>query len=78
MSKTEKLMHIPNVAHSLHSLKVKTVATTSFNLSWGTPKEHSFNAVDHKTLGEKLAFLTFERGAKITGSGFPVYLWSWC
>lgn len=69
---TEKLMHIPNVAHS-STPEGKDSSDNVVQSSWGTPKELSFNAVDHKTLGEKLGLFDFERGAKISGSGFPVY-----
>ena len=69
---TEKLMHIPNVAHS-STPEGKDSSDNVVQSSWGTPKELSFNALDHKTLGEKLGLFDFERGAKISGSGFPVY-----
>ncbi len=32
-----------------------------------------FNVTNHLDLGNRLGILDFERGAKITGSGFPVY-----
>ncbi len=34
----------------------------------------SFNPKDHLELGKKLGILDFERGAKITGAGFPLYV----
>ena len=33
-----------------------------------------FKPLDHVELGKKLGILDFERGAKISGSGFPVYV----
>ena len=35
--------------------------------------EKDFEQLDHIELGKKLDILDFERGAKISGSGFPVY-----
>jgi len=40
---------------------------------WGTPREISFNPLDHADLGEKLGMLDFESAAKITGARFVVY-----
>lgn len=69
---TQLLLHIPNVPHKTcpegTSAEQNVVAKT-----WGTPKVHDFTPVEHKTLGEKLGIFDFERGAKISGSGFPVY-----
>jgi seryl-tRNA synthetase len=36
--------------------------------------EDDFKKLDHIELGKKLGILDFERGAKISGSGFPVYV----
>ncbi|MFA7290204.1 MAG: serine--tRNA ligase [Melioribacteraceae bacterium] len=36
--------------------------------------ENDFKPLDHVELGKKLKILDFERGAKISGSGFPVYV----
>ncbi|PID62541.1 MAG: serine--tRNA ligase [Ignavibacteriae bacterium] len=36
--------------------------------------ENEFEPLDHIELGKKLGILDFERGAKISGSGFPVYV----
>ena len=36
--------------------------------------ESDFKKLDHVELGKKLGILDFERGAKISGSGFPVYI----
>ncbi len=40
--------------------------------AWGTRKEKSWRK-DHIEIGKYLDILDFERGAKISGSGFPVY-----
>jgi seryl-tRNA synthetase len=40
--------------------------------SWGEPVRHAFAALPHWELGERLGILDLPRGAKISGSGFPV------
>jgi seryl-tRNA synthetase len=42
--------------------------------SWGEPKAFSFTAKPHWELGEQLGILDLPRGAKVTGSGFPVLM----
>lgn len=41
--------------------------------SWGDKKEFDFEIKPHWDICEELKLVDFERGAKITGSGFPVY-----
>lgn len=41
--------------------------------SWGDAKEFDFEIKPHWDICEELKLVDFERGAKITGSGFPVY-----
>ncbi|MBI9020680.1 MAG: serine--tRNA ligase [Verrucomicrobia bacterium] len=41
--------------------------------SFGEKKEFSFEVKPHWDICEELKLVDFERGAKITGSGFPVY-----
>lgn len=40
---------------------------------WGERKEFAFKVKDHVELTKKLDVLDFERGTKISGSGFPLY-----
>jgi len=40
----------------------------------GEPIKFDFEPKDHVTIGEKLGMFDFERGTKITGSGFPLLL----
>jgi seryl-tRNA synthetase len=40
---------------------------------WGESTETDFNPKNHLDLGEALGLFDFERGAKISGSGFPLY-----
>lgn len=41
---------------------------------WGTAPEFDFEPRPHWELGESLGILDFPRGAKVAGSGFPVYV----
>jgi seryl-tRNA synthetase len=70
------LMFIPNLPHS----SVPVGKTTEQNVEareW-KPEGFSFDkkekTLDHIELGKKLNILDFERGAKVSGSGFPVYI----
>ncbi|MCI0473840.1 MAG: hypothetical protein L0Y76_09690, partial [Ignavibacteria bacterium] len=40
---------------------------------WGEKKNFDFKIKDHVELSKNLDILDFERGAKISGSGFPLY-----
>ncbi len=40
---------------------------------WGEKKSFDFKVKDHIQLGKSLDILDFERGTKISGSGFPLY-----
>ena len=40
---------------------------------WGVKPEFTFHPKDHLELGQSLALFDFKRGAKISGSGFPLY-----
>jgi len=42
--------------------------------SWGTPRPREPGLKPHWELGAALGILDFERGAKIAGSGFPVFV----
>ena len=73
---TEMLMHVPNIAP--RSPEGKDSSDNVVEKDGPIPadyytKNDDFARVDHKTLGERLGIFDFERGAKISGSGFPVY-----
>jgi seryl-tRNA synthetase len=44
-----------------------------FYRDWGEPLQADFELKDHLALGQELDILDFPRGAKVTGTGFPVY-----
>lgn len=72
----ELLMYIPNIPHS--SVPIGRSTEDNVEVRRWLPEGFSFEqnekVYDHIELGKKLRILDFERGAKISGSGFPVYL----
>lgn len=67
------LLSLPNKLHS----EVPTGSSSEDNVIYKEPVtfDHAleFPLMNHLDLGNKLGILDFERGAKISGSGFPVY-----
>ncbi|MCU7496976.1 MAG: serine--tRNA ligase [Ignavibacteria bacterium] len=70
------LMYIPNMPNP--SVPVGKSSAENVEVRRWLPEGFSFESeekvLDHIELGKKLKILDFERGAKITGSGFPVYM----
>ncbi len=72
----EILMYVPNMPHE--SVPVGKTAEDNVEIRQWAPKGFSFDKkeklLDHLELGKNLKILDFERGAKISGSGFPLYI----
>jgi seryl-tRNA synthetase len=72
----EMLLWVPNLPHE--STPIGKSAEQNVEVKQWLPDDFSFEneepILDHLELGKKLGILDFERGAKISGSGFPVYL----
>ena len=72
----EILMYIPNMPNP--TIPVGKSAAENVEVRRWLPEGFSFETeekvMDHIELGKKLKILDFERGAKISGSGFPVYM----
>jgi len=67
------LLWIPNIPHE--SVPIGKDASDNLVVrTWGEIQEFDFEIMDHLTLGKKLGIIDFERGAKLTGSGFPLYI----
>lgn len=67
------LLWVPNIPHE--SVPIGKDATDNVVVrTWGEIPEFDFEIKDHLTLGKKLGIIDFERGAKLTGSGFPLYI----
>lgn len=71
----EILLWIPNLPHC--SVPVGKTPEENVEVRQWLPDSISFEkpdfTLDHIELGKKLKILDFERGAKVSGSGFPVY-----
>lgn len=69
----EALAGIPNLPHPSvpegKGPEDNVVAKT-----WGEPPRFDFEPRPHWEIAEKLGIIDFERGAKIAGSGFPVFV----
>jgi seryl-tRNA synthetase len=68
----DTLLRIPNAPHP----GVPDGADAGGNVEirrWGKPREFSFTPRPHWELGERLGAFDFERGAKMTGAGFPLF-----
>lgn len=67
-----RLMQIPNLPHASVPAG-KTAEDNVVMREWGKKPTFEFALKDHLTLGKDLGIFDFERGTKITGSGFPVF-----
>ncbi len=72
----DKMKRLPNIPHT--SVPVGKSSEDNVEVrQWlpeGFEKTPVENPLNHLELGMKLGILDFERGAKISGSGFPVYI----
>ena len=64
-------LYLPNVPHK--SVPIGEEADNIIMKTVGDAFTHPFQASDHLALGKAHGLFDFERGGKITGSGFPVY-----
>ncbi len=67
-----RLLQIPNLPHESVPFG-KSAEENIVVREWGKKPEYDFKPKDHLSLGKSLGICDFERGTKITGSGFPVY-----
>lgn len=68
----EYLTELPNIPHE----SVPVGKTEKDNVEvrrWGTFHDFSYKPKNHLDLGESLGLFDFNRAAKISGSGFPLY-----
>lgn len=67
------LLRVPNIPHS--SAPDGTDASGNVAVrQHGTPQTFDFKPKTHVELGEALGILDFERGTRLTGAGFPLYV----
>jgi len=67
------LLEIPNVPHQSVPIG-QTPADNKEIFRWGEIPETDFQLKPHWELVEKLEIIDFNRGAKITGAGFPIFI----
>ncbi len=67
------MLEIPNAAHE--SVPVgRSAADNAIPFTFGSPRAFDFDAKPHWELIERHGLVDFERGAKVTGAGFPFYV----
>ncbi len=67
----KKLLYVPNIVN-----KDVPIGDETKNLiirEWGQKPKYDFEIKDHKALCELNSLVDFKRGAKISGTGFPLY-----
>ncbi|MBC8346332.1 MAG: serine--tRNA ligase [Candidatus Marinimicrobia bacterium] len=75
VSKTElddHLLGLPNLPHDSVPIG-RNEKDNPLVRQWGEEPSFEFEPKNHLELGESLGLFDFERGAKISGSGFPLY-----
>lgn len=65
------LLEIPNVVHE--SVPVGGEDANEIAAEWGEKPTFHFEPLPHWDLAERHGLIDFERGAKVTGAGFPFY-----
>ena len=66
------LLGLPNIPHESVP-EGKDEKNNQLVREWGERLDRDFNIIAHLELGKALCLFDFERGAKISGSGFPLY-----
>lgn len=66
------LIRIPNLPHA-STPRGDSSADNVVVKEHGKPREFSFKPKAHWEIGQELGLFDFERGAKVTGAGFPLY-----
>lgn len=68
----QALLQVPNIPHA--SVPVGPDAShNKIVRSWGVPREFNFAPKTHVELGRHLRLFDFERAARMTGAGFPLF-----
>lgn len=68
----QKAWEIPNLPHASVPVGVDARGNVTVR-EWGQAPQVNFELQDHLELGRRLNLFDFQRGAKIAGSGFPLY-----
>lgn len=65
-------VNIPNIPHDSVPISNNS-ADNKVVREWGEKRRFRTKPLDHLEIGRRLGWLSLERGAKVTGSAFPVY-----
>ena len=68
----DALLAIPNPPHA--SVPVGGADANEVAFTWGDPPAFDFEARPHWELADRHGLIDFERGAKVSGAGFPFYV----
>jgi len=66
------LLTVPNVPHETVPVGTDESANVEIR-TWGAVSGFDFAPLNHTEIGAQLGLFDFERGAKISGTGFPLY-----
>ncbi len=66
------LLAVPNIPHAGIPVGGDESANRLVR-TWGEPRSFAFDPRSHVELGERLRILDFERAARMSGSGFPLF-----
>jgi seryl-tRNA synthetase len=69
----DNLLRIPNIPHSSLPVGLDALANVVVR-TFGEPKSFAFQPKGHVDVGERLGIFDFARAARMTGSGFPLFL----
>jgi len=67
------LLAIPNLPHESVPIGEDESGNVEIR-TWGKKPEFSFKPKDHMALGESLRLFDFERSARMSGAGFPLFM----
>ncbi|ACF13033.1 seryl-tRNA synthetase [Chloroherpeton thalassium ATCC 35110] len=70
----ELLLAVPNILHESVPEGKSAADNVVYKEVMDCKREFDFKPKDHIELGKSLGMLDFERGAKIAGAGFPLYI----
>ncbi|MEI6149397.1 MAG: serine--tRNA ligase [bacterium] len=71
----DNLLRIPNIPHSSVPVGLDAAANVVVR-TFGEPRSFAFAPKGHVDVGERLGIFDFARAARMTGSGFPLFLGS--
>lgn len=69
----ELLLTVPNIPHASVPIG-NTPEENKTIFEWGEKPKHDFDIKPHWEITSKLGIIDFERGAKVSGAGFPFYV----